>query len=232
MRKRPRQTNCSYGIILINPTTSDVCLVQRKDSFGYLTCIVDNHVLASGQRDTAETLSTITTHEKEKLMTLSWDELWKDCGNINQNKQECEARFEWLGIRDAVKALDERGEEWCDTETSHWGLPKGRMSKTDEETGLRCAIRELKEETGIDRSWYDVISSSMYDEFVGTDGRVYKAEYYVCCAKPQLVIDDTLKCSKEIRHVAWKSLKDAEKLLKSSTYELVKNGIEVAANNK
>jgi 8-oxo-dGTP pyrophosphatase MutT (NUDIX family) len=228
----------SYGVILLNSAADAVCLVQRKNSFGFLTCVVDNVLLATGKRDLTATLSTITLSEKRKLLEFSWDELWKDCGggeNTLTKKQECRARFEWLGLRDIVKTLDDKGEQWQNDELADWGFPKGRLLQ-EGELPLRCAMRELHEETGIDPSQYEVIRNAMvnssiplFDRHKGTDGRMYEAGFFVCKARHALQIDappKTVVASKEIRACSWTTITDARRKLRPALFALLEQAMQ------
>lgn len=201
--RHPKQKS-SFGVVIVN-AQNQVLLVQRKDSFGYLAC-VDNSRL--GHENIAETLGTITIHERDKLLSCGWDELWKNCGMVNRSdayKKQCHARFEWLGIRGTVAVMDKRGEQW-QTENS-WGLPKGRMAKIDNETALRCALREMQEETGLNANQIKVNHSAgtLIDSYKGTDGRIYRSVYYVANIQGGLEHLAAAPDTKEVRQVKWAS---------------------------
>jgi 8-oxo-dGTP pyrophosphatase MutT (NUDIX family) len=220
-KKRTREDHIikklSYGIIVINDDEK-ICLVQRKDSFGYLVCIGNNHELSDGTRDITETLATITTSEKDKILTMSWDQLWSDCCPNQPNKRECEARFEWLGIRDTVKTLDQRGEKWqIDNE---WSIPKGRMMSSDNGVPLRCALRELEEETNISRYNIDVIAKlgTITSEIVGTDGKCYVSMFYIGRLK---AMNNQETSNNEIRKVDWCTPKQCEERLAPTAYNSI-----------
>lgn len=67
-----------------------------------------------------------------------------------------------------------------------WGFPKGRRNRSGE-TGLECALRELFEETGIDRSRINVLPGKPFEEvFTGSNGVRYKHVYFMAS-----VADDT-----------------------------------------
>ena len=210
--EKPYSAVRSYGIIAY--VEDKVLLVQRKDSFGYITCI-DNGTI--NQRDIAETLSTITKDEKEKLLTWNWDQLWADIGlqNRTEYKKQCEARFEWMGIRETIQSLDQRGEKWRDE--NEWGLPKGRMSSIDNENTQRCAQRELKEETGL-TVLCDHRLGAFNDEFIGTDGKHYSTTYYVGRIQKM----DTLSNQpREIRQIQLCSVEQCRQRLRPTTADLI-----------
>ena len=204
---RFKQAKRSFGVIILDKT-SRVLLVQRKDSFGYLACI-DNEKL--GHEKVSEPLKTITLQERDKILSLDWDQLWEDCQPAYATelyKKQCQARFEWLGIREIVAAMDQRGEQW--QPENSWGLPKGRMSKT--ETALRCALREVQEETGLtsDDIRVDDSVGTFKDTYIGTDGKQYSATYYAA----RLVGTDEGRTHEfdetEVRQIRWATLEECQ----------------------
>jgi len=58
-------------------------------------------------------------------------------------------------------------------EKNHWSLPKGKREKN--ETMQQTAIREAKEETGLD---VELISTAFVSEFVKDNNRHYLQVYY------------------------------------------------------
>jgi len=234
--EQPTKTIQSYGVVLFSKELNQILLIQRKDSFGYITCI-DNKTIDF--KDVAETLATITVEEKNKILSLDWDHLWSDVmknpseSNANANaptkryKDECKARFEWLGIRETVQSLDCKGEKW--KSENEWGLPKGRMSTIDNETGQRCALRELKEETGVTNCKLVKKINPIKDFFVGTDGKQYTCLYYVA-----MIADDPPSfrgssfpstSNKEIRKCEWCTIDECRIKLKPSTFNVVENAV-------
>lgn len=198
----------SFGVVIFDHTFR-VLLVQRRDSFGYLTCI-DNSAL--GHDNVADTLATITVDEKEKLMRWDWERLWQsiNLGAVPKDyKEQCQARFEWLCVRDTVAAMDRRGEKW--QPSNAWGLPKGRMAWKDNETAIRCATREMQEETGISPNAVAIIPSKTFREtYTGTDGRAYTSVYYAGRLVGNPDEDAQEPDSKEIREVVWATVKECE----------------------
>jgi 8-oxo-dGTP pyrophosphatase MutT (NUDIX family) len=65
--------------------------------------------------------------------------------------------------------------------TPEWGFPKGKRNRG--ESGYRCAIRELGEETGVCRRGSYEIREDLFgvveELFQGTDGRKYRHIYYI-----------------------------------------------------
>lgn len=206
----------SYGIILFS--NNRVLLIQRKDSFGYITCIDNKDI---GHKDIADTLATLTIEEKKKIITYTWDQLWFDVKGPTKNdgKDECKARFEWLGIRDTVRSLDQRGEKW--TVENEWGLPKGRMSLADNHIGQRSALRELKEETGITKCNLVPTTNPLIDTFIGTDGKTYTCAYYVATACSDIIPRIPTNAANEIRNIQWVPVAECNLRLRPSTSAII-----------
>lgn len=146
------------------------------------------------------TLATITEEERNKLCALSWDELWRDVSarGTASDKARCASRFRWLQVRELVGAMERRGHRFRDQ--NEWGLPKGRMSRVDGGDARRCAVREVAEETGLllDPGVLDGNASAV--ERVGTDGRMYRATFFVARA---LTAGRLVPQRKEVRRVRW-----------------------------
>jgi 8-oxo-dGTP pyrophosphatase MutT (NUDIX family) len=62
-------------------------------------------------------------------------------------------------------------------ETS-WGFPKG--GREHNENNLDCAVREFCEETNYIKSDISLSRNRIYEEFEGTDKKLYKYIYYIC----------------------------------------------------
>ena len=81
-----------------------------------------------------------------------------------------------------------------------WGFPKGRRNMSGE-SGLECALRELREETGIHQSDLEVVKGKPFEEvFTGSNGVRYRHVYYMarlrseCDSPPRVRL-----CQRELR---------------------------------
>lgn len=113
----------------------------------------------------------------------------------------------------------------CETE---WGFPKGRRNFSDEDD-KRCAMREFREETGMQlRNIKFIKNMKPFEEvFSGTNSVRYKHVYYVCKFCPWTTSDT---CSsmvnpknkqqmKEIKDVQWFNYSEAQNKIPSSNVE-------------
>ena len=77
-----------------------------------------------------------------------------------------------------------------------WGFPGGSLDKKDKD-GKAGAIRELKEETGIELSWNEEHKCKLYDKITNQDGSI--SEYY----KTTLETMPEVKISREHSKYEW-----------------------------
>ena len=215
-RKRRKQAPIkSFGLAIRDNNNDCYLLVQRRDSYGYIDCI-DNFWLQNPTSDLSATLATITEEEKEKLITLEWKALWLDCMGDRRWKEseQCRARFEWFQIRETIATMAERGHKF--NPENQWGLPKGRRNR--HETPIECALREVREETGIVSSQLAIQEDSRFTvSHVGTNGKHYESTFFgaTYTGEPTSVSSTT---SHEIRRIEWCSLDECAKRLSQSIY--------------
>ena len=98
-----------------------------------------------------------------------------------------------------------------------WGFPKGRRMRG--ETDLACAVREFNEETNVPRDAYVLLNNILLEEtFTGLNGVRYKHIYYVALLIHPELINLTQKFTpmqrREISGLAWKTLREAESLIR------------------
>jgi 8-oxo-dGTP pyrophosphatase MutT (NUDIX family) len=87
------------------------------------------------------------------------------------------------------------------------------------ETDVACAIREFDEETNIPRDSYLVLKNMILEEsFVGLNGVKYKHIYFVAVLKHPELLDLSQRFTpmqrREISAIAWKSMDQAEALIR------------------
>ncbi len=196
----------SYGILLIRGKsieTIELVMIMRQDSYDYLTLIknidVDSTLLPSIAKG-------ITKLEKQKILTKSFNEMWNDLyghtkyANHKKIYNLCKERFETLRVRNIVYNLkDDELEQF-----PKWSVPKGKPKPN--ETWLDCAFRELKEETGIQRTEIKtVIDKPLYHLRTGSDGRSYIGVYYIAILNDKCI--EFQAQSTEVQSIEWKTLK-------------------------
>ena len=185
-----RETKISYGILLFfydkTIKKNKFLLIRRKDSIEYVNFIrgiykLNNleHLTKIINRMTIREISNIKTSSFENL----WEKLWMkslDVDNLKiaHKKNYEKAYYKFMDLRNKNKldtVLKSYKSNWLESE---WGFPKGR--KNTNESDVEAAIREFTEETGINNDYYMILNSKEFiEEYVGTDGKIYKHIYYL-----------------------------------------------------
>lgn len=170
----------SYGLIILDETKSNVLLVQRKDSYGYITLVNNEGIRSSDKEYVSGVCKSVTKSEKFKILNWDFESLWNDVVNdpkTRKNKDkilQSSTRFEKLNIKAIMSTIDE---SLLSSETE-WGFPKGRIKK--HEQWIDCAKREACEETNITIDDVKILCDVPFIENrQGTDGKTYVNVYYL-----------------------------------------------------
>ena len=192
----------SYGIICFrldfNPVeqryVQQYLMVQRKDSLSYVEFIRGKYTVDQ-KAYLLKLFSNMTIEERTGLATLTFDVLWKSlwqsetCKSFVREYNEAKSKFEML--RQGYIMKNTKNEVYyfdidyivnntvCNVYESEWGFPKGRRNIN--EPDFACAVREFKEETGIQPKHIRVIGQikPLEEVFSGTNKVRYKHVYYV-----------------------------------------------------
>lgn len=207
----------SFGIVLFrhSPKGVQFLMIRRKDSFGYIDFIRGKY-LCYNIHQLQKIIDEMSLEEKDKIMNLSFPELWKNMwgGNSNQNRSEeqvSQKKFECIKTGISVdnqfitlkNIVDKSNTCWSETE---WEFPKGR--RNFQEKDLECALREFEEETGIQNSKISVVENLLpFDEiFIGSNHKCYKHKYFL--AYMPYEDDDELSHFQkaEVSKLEWKTM--------------------------
>ena len=168
----------SYGVIVYTYINDDLrfLMTLRRDTFCYESIIrglYSDDVLA-------EYISHITRDERQRILTYSFDMLWKDLWvspkrrlyRIEYKKAKEIFLAHYTYIINHVTQLDVFEQEL-------WEFPKGKMFH--DETTIQCALREFEEETNINKQTIILVkkAGNYEDSFTGNDQRTYKSIYYL-----------------------------------------------------
>lgn len=197
-------------------------LVQRRNTMGFVDFLRGKY----SNHDKMYTLINETTkEEKEKLKNCNFTDLW-DFLWINKSskiyKTEysfAKKKFEDLNI---LNIINNSKDVYNFTEFS---IPKGR--KNINETNLKCAERELYEETGYSQKNFIYIDKQpIIEDFVGTDNIRYKHIYFMAKLKDEyktFLPSTSYTQNMEIKNKGWFTYTEAEHLFRP--YEYHKNNI-------
>jgi ADP-ribose pyrophosphatase YjhB (NUDIX family) len=210
----------SYGLIILDATHTKVLLIQRKDSFGYIS-LINNECLPTSSINAAA--REMTQQEKEKIVCFDFESLWKDVINnhrlSNNGKvmEENKKRFNSYQIKSIVDQIPSE-----DLKTNNeWGFPKGRIKKR--EKWLDCSIREASEETGIPVNNITVLSDMPFMENIkGFDDKMYINVYYLAELNDNTFMNSIKAQKEEIKDVAWIEMANVEDFFDVSNAHHVK----------
>lgn len=219
-------------------------LVSRKHSIGY-TDFLRGRYKSDDNQSIISLFKQMLEHEKQKLTTLPFKDLWDDMWSTNTNPN---ARKTYKNDFIAAQKKFEKIKNVTDTPEilplqfyvenvatiytyQEWGFPKGR--KNIKETNIECAIREFVEETNIDKDDINILDNiePIEEIFIGTDGITYKYIYYVGMYMKDTVEFDvkTLNDIGEIGDISWFGYDNANELLR--TYHISRKHILTNLHN-
>ena len=242
----------SYGIICFrlvfdetrNCVYPEYLMVQRKDSLSYVEFIRGKYAV-DNKNYLFSLFSNMTHQERQKIKNTDFDTLWKELWQI----QECNAfqkdyinariRFNFLkrGCKmelESPQAVNENGtitvffdlnyiidNTECKLEDCEWGFPKGRRNINEQD--FTCAMREFREETGVNTRYVQIIKEQKpFEEvFSGSNKVRYKHIYYLAMStdNAQTLPSWTKSVLKEIKDVQWFTYDEAQKRIREYNVE-------------
>ncbi len=262
----------SYGCIafrlIFDPTLNCVypeyLMVQRKDSLAYVEFIRGKFSLQNVGY-VSNLLSNMTDEEHKKLLDNAFEDLWKELWSHNNKvfaKEYVNARDKFNTLSEGYMLRDLQGQikrvqlrtlvmelPNCLQETE-WGFPKGRRNFHEDDK--RCALREFREETGINLAQIRLLREfkPLEEIFSGSNHMRYKHVYYIAkyvandvrpaTATSASLYDPSNKHQvREIKDVQWFCYQDAQakindanierkELLKRVNSLIVKNNVNFA----
>jgi 8-oxo-dGTP pyrophosphatase MutT (NUDIX family) len=227
----------SYGIILFTIRNNQVLFLvaKRRYTYSYI-----EFLFSKRERERRVLINNMTHREISQILGYKLERLWEDIYlepfsyfSFKHSWKHSSFRRYMIEVfkeskrkygEDLIATLSkESGNE--DTK-SPWEFPKGKPNKG--ETGLECALREFKEETGIDtRIFVRTAEEFFIENYIGEDdGVIYNSVLY-----PMFVNYDDLReesissdnshshslsgecVSPEIKLVRWMNEKECSKVL-------------------
>lgn len=233
----------SYGIITFRHTEKGIeyLMIRRKDSFGYIDFVRGKYSLNNIEQ-LLVTINEMSVEEKERILTLSFDELWREMwgedniANGQYKNEEIVSKRKFEQLKEGVyvnNGLVTLGDlvslsttSWRETE---WEFPKGRRNQKEKD--IDCALREFKEETGIPSSDLTVIDNVMpFEEvFIGSNHKAYKHKYYLAFLNDNRHINELNNYQPtEVSKLEWKSYENCMESIRP--YNLEKKQIIININ--
>jgi 8-oxo-dGTP pyrophosphatase MutT (NUDIX family) len=213
----------------------EVLLIQRRDSLGYVDLLRGKYSINDADYIRRQ-LHGMTDKERKRLVDLDFDQLWADMwgsesNDVQYKKDKENSRNKLMALREGI-TLDISGnsanlEDFVNQctvhwETPEWGFPKGR--RDGNESDLDCALREMKEETGLCDSDIHLIQNlePLNETFFGSNHVHYCHKYFLIYVPDgNQVKYDTQNphMRREIGSIGWFTLNDALQKIRSDNVE-------------
>tara|TARA_B110000908_G_C10231157_1_gene440668 strand:+ start:1168 stop:1926 length:759 start_codon:yes stop_codon:yes gene_type:complete len=177
----------SVGIILYDKSGKNVLLVQKRHSYAYTDFVMGKYQ-KNNRRTLLASMNNMTIHEKLLLKSLNFEMMWYHLFLSSEKTSlyyRCLAKFTNSFLSKNIKFFKSILNGSTRSIDLIWEPPKGRIS--GDESNLSCAIRELKEETGILLNSYQMVKSKKIKKAIIIDNIKYVIYYYVA------------KCREDIR---------------------------------
>jgi len=222
-----------------------VLMIQRKDSLGFMDIMRGKYRINEPEYISKQ-LRGMTPIERDRLLNDDFDSIWNDLwgGDIETSQRYAHNRHlskdKLMQLREGVECSN--GEKFdlakllrqepALYETPEWGFPKGRRDLY--ESDIKCAYRELEEETGILETdvWKAINVAPLIEQFYGSNNIHYRHTYYIAqyIGSSMICFDkNNDEMTREIGNIAWKNLDEALLLLRPENVE--KRGILIQLAN-
>lgn len=189
------QVKSSLGIIICrkNPENNriEVLLVHRRYTYAFADFVFGRYARGKGGIHTTlsnvtHLLKNMTKEEIFDVYSLNYEQMWyriwlttaenKDLLTKKQNK------FNSAFMRDGGVALRAYIMKMHIMGYLRWEVPKGKKI-SPKETNIACAIREIKEETDLDKKSYRILPEITKKMSHVSNGVRYNCTYYVAISE-------------------------------------------------
>jgi 8-oxo-dGTP pyrophosphatase MutT (NUDIX family) len=212
-----------------------VLLIQRRDSLGYVDLLRGKYSVNDADYIRKQ-IHGMTDAERKKLVERDFDELWaemwgSESADVQYKKDKENSRNKLMALREGI-TLDVSGNSAnlqdfvneCEThwETPEWGFPKGR--RDGNETDLECALREMREETGLSETDVEIVHNleALNETFFGSNHVHYCHKYflvYVPDGSQVKYSKENPHMRREIGNIGWFTLNDGLQKIRSDNVE-------------
>ena len=190
----------SIGVILcrMNKNVPEVLLIKKRCSYAFCEFVQGKLFTSTNQFD------KMTRDEMCDILTLDFDIIWNRYSPNNSKYINIKRELFKKYLKDNGKKITNLIISTQKKVDLMWECPKGSQHKLEDE--ITCAIRELKEETGIDKKDYTIVGNlNKYTSHV-SNKTLYKVKYYVAYTDKKLnlycKLEDYIKTN-EIIDMKW-----------------------------
>lgn len=241
--KNCRHPILSYGIILYHKCKETneikIVMIERKDSLSYIEFLRGKYSSIYNLDYLKLLFSRMSSTEIERICNNDFDTLWNDLWihtetiNYRIKKEYIKSKNSFNNIKKGYKIKDKLiNFEYMSNlvenkyTLNEWEIPKGRRNEL--ETNKECAIREFKEETNINESYFNIINNMIpiIEEYQGINKVRYKHIYYIGEANEEYDLKIDMKNKDqytEIKDIKW--LNEVEAYEKIRDYDVKKKKI-------
>ena len=210
----------SCGVLLIDhpglpidPATVNILMIRRKDSMSF-TEFMRGKYEPENTDYVSRLVKNMTLKEQANVASETFETLWRSLWGEDRMSADFAVSREKFNRLDRYALVRDNLSEYTEPE---WGFPKGRRARG--ESDLDCALREFAEETNIPRNAFIVLKNIILEEtFMGLNGIRYRHVYFVALLKQPGLVDLKQKFTamqrREISGIAWKTLADADVLIR------------------
>ena len=236
----------SYGIICFrvvfdekqNALYPEYLMVQRKDSLSYVEFLRGKYSI-DNKAYLMNLFSNMTPTERYKLATMDFDSLWKDLWQIHEcnafQKDYVNSRVKFNFLKRGYLLQNEQTTQTyyfsidyilrnteCVLQECEWGFPKGRRNINEQD--FTCALREFREETGINTRYIQILKDQKpFEEvFSGSNKVRYKHIYYLAMSTDDRSFTNPMPSKsfgKEIQSIQWLRYDDAQQKIREHNIE-------------
>ena len=213
----------------------EVLLIQRRDSLGYVDLLRGKYSVNDADYIRKQ-LHGMTDVERQKLVEKDFDDLWaemwgSESADTQYRKEKENSRNKLMALREGI-TLDISGNSatledfvsQCDThwDTPEWGFPKGR--RDGNETDLECALREMKEETGLTDIDIQLVNNMepLNETFFGSNHVHYCHKYFLVYVPDGSQVKynpENPHMRREIGNIGWFKLNEALQKIRTDNVE-------------
>lgn len=210
----------SCGILLLDSPVLPACpddirllMIRRKDSMSFAEFMRGKYD-PNDEPYVATLVKNMTLKEQAGIASEPFELLWKQLWGDDRTSSDFNPSRDKFNQLDRVRLMRENLSVYTEPE---WGFPKGRRMRG--ETDMACAVREFGEETNVPREAYTVLKNIVFEEtFMGLNNVRYRHVYFVALlTQPDLVNLNqrmTPMQRREISGIAWKTMAEAEDLIR------------------
>jgi 8-oxo-dGTP pyrophosphatase MutT (NUDIX family) len=210
-------------------------MIRRKDTLGYIDFMRGKYSIFDKSYIT-NMIQQMTISEKEKIVTLEFEDLWKDVWGteklssqykneeivskekFHQLKSGIVSRNESFSLDSIISETRDHG-PWDEPE---WGFPKGRRNY--QEKDYECALREFSEETGYAPNRMKNVHNILpFEEiFTGSNYKSYKHKYYLMHMPYEHSTVATKYETSEVSEISWKPYEQCIRAIRPYNLEKIK----------